>query len=106
MYARSASLAAAHVIGPDANEVLKAQSGGNDEEERCKGGTKQKCGRGMDRQLGVRAGKRKQERRGGKEVRKGSMLGEAERIQVMTGRKLEEESGRGAGSRKGVRAKR
>lgn len=58
MYARSASLAAAHVIGPDANEVLKAQSGGNGEEEGCKGGTKQKWGRGMGRQLGVRAGER------------------------------------------------
>lgn len=106
MYARSASLAAAHVIGPDANEALKAQSGGNDEEERCKGGTKEKWGKGMGRQLGVRAGERRQERRGGKEVRKGSVLGEGERIRVMTGRKLEEESGRGAGSRKGVRAKR
>lgn len=31
MHARSASLAAAHVIGPDANEVLKAYGGGNEE---------------------------------------------------------------------------
>lgn len=41
-----------------------------------------------------------------KEVRKGSMLGEGERIQVMTGRKLEEESGRGARSRKEIQAER
>lgn len=34
MYARSASLAAAHVIGPDANEVLKAYGGGNEERKR------------------------------------------------------------------------
>lgn len=34
MYAHSASLAAAHVIGPDANEVLKAYGGGNEERKR------------------------------------------------------------------------
>lgn len=28
MYARSVSLAAAHLIGPDANELLKAYGGG------------------------------------------------------------------------------
>lgn len=33
MYARSASLAAAHLIAPDANEVLKSAESG----ERCAG---------------------------------------------------------------------
>lgn len=47
MYASSASLAAAHVIGPDANKVLKAYGGG--------------LRKGREGRKGVRVGKEREE---------------------------------------------
>lgn len=60
MCARSASLAAAHVIGPDANEVLKARRREGTTKKRGVKEERDRSGEGgMGRQLGVRAEERK-----------------------------------------------
>lgn len=51
MYARSASLAAAHLIAPDANEVLKSAESG----ERC-AGERGRRRRGKGLEVGVGGG--------------------------------------------------